>query len=326
MTSPTPPETAAAIPGLPDDLTPSAVAPALMDAMHAHLAACGLESFDDADGPARFYGWIRELLGPDRCAFLEELRQKRGPESLSRYPDDVAYYEVYGDPQTARALQSMRTGYFRETGPRVLAHLPDSGTLVDAGCCTGILTSWYAAQRPNLNVLGIDRVPATLKTARKLALELGISNVRYDTADVLRLIPARELDAVVSTTAFWRTIRLEPQHQAQFKALETTADRARFLQGSQAMRFNATVIYTIRQALRDGGRLVIMERMFDEVNAEALRILHALAGFTEVAFDTVAANDEGRRQVFGLLVLEKGELPQRPAIPDETAESTESAE
>ncbi|MCG3151877.1 MAG: Trans-aconitate 2-methyltransferase [bacterium] len=306
-----PPPAPESFDGLPPELVPTPLTPEQDAAITAHLAAHGVLPFDDAEGPQRFYGWVRELLGPERCAKVEELRQRRGREGAARYTDDVAFYETFSDANTARALLSTRYDYLRQTGPRVVEHLPPEGTIVDIGCCTGMLTNFYAQQRPDLQFLGLDRVPATLKTARRDAQALGLKNVRFDTADVLRLIPVRNAAGAVSTTAFWRIIAMTNEMRVQYNALEAQVDRARFLQRSHAMRYNAAVLYTLMQSIRPGGTLILMERLPDQVNAEALRILQALAGFKELAFVPVVARDEGVRQVYGMLVLERGEPPRR---------------
>lgn len=308
--------------GIPEELLPKPVTPEEDLAITAYLAQAGIMPFDDVDGATRFYAWVREFLGAERCAQVEELRQRRGREGLSRYTDDVAFYEAFSDSATARALQSTRYDYFRNVAPRVLRHLPASGTILDLGCCTGTLTNYYAQQRPDLQFFGLDRVPAPLKTARRDAAALGLKNVRYDAADVLRLIPVRNADGAVVTTAFWRIITMNPQQQAQYNALGTQVERARFLQGSHAMRYNASVLYTLMQSVKPGGIVILMERLPDNTNAEALRILQALAGFRELDFEPVVARDEGLRQVFGMLVLERGNPPvkEEEVLSEMTAE------
>jgi len=187
----------------------------------------------------------------------------------------------------------------------VMRYLPDNGRYVDLGCNTGVLTTFYAAQRPAAQFLGVDRVPAPLKVARKDASALGLQNVKFDVADALRVIPGRNLDGVISTTAFWRKVEFAPRDLQRYEAADTPGKVA-LLQASPAMRFNATVVQQIQKALRPGGQLIIMERLADKLNAEALRYLQRAAGFEERGFESVIVRDEGKEIAHGLLVLERG--------------------
>ncbi|HYE80270.1 MAG TPA: methyltransferase domain-containing protein, partial [bacterium] len=237
---------------IPEDLVPTPLTDAEKAAIEDHLAKLGIQSFDFPGGPAKFLAYVQETLGDARCAQVDRLRTQRGNESAARYADDIAFYELFSDPDTARALQSTRYDYFRQTGPRVMRYLPDNGRYVDLGCNTGVLTTFYAAQRPAAQFLGVDRVPAPLKVARKDASALGLQNVKFDVADALRVIPGRNLDGVISTTAFWRKVEFAPRDLQRYEAADTPGKVA-LLQASPAMRFNATVVQQIQKALRPGG-------------------------------------------------------------------------
>ncbi|MEO7993215.1 MAG: class I SAM-dependent methyltransferase [bacterium] len=315
MTDPTPLPVPGATPlptdadNLPEGLRPNDLDPAVESAMAAYLASLGLRPFDGPGAPEQFYAYVQESLGTPRCNVIENARQKRGIEGTARLADDIVFYELFGDEPTARALHSTRYDYFLQTGPRVAALLPQTGRVVDLGCNTGVLTNYYAQERPELEILGLDRVPQPLKIARREAQQRSLKNVKYDTADALRLIPSRNADMIISTTTFWRQVVLPPQGLRVYAAQTTSINRARILQQLPFFRYNASVLATILKSLKLGGTLILMERLPDNLNAEALRLLLRLAGFKDLAFETVIARDEGKRQAFGLLTLEKQEPP-----------------
>ncbi len=73
-------------------------------------------------------------------------------------------------------LRTYRTALLLDL-PEILKHLPDSGSLLDVGCGTGLVSYEIARLRPALNVTGIDIDEKSIERARSYSK---LPNVRYE--------------------------------------------------------------------------------------------------------------------------------------------------
>ena len=56
-----------------------------------------------------------------------------------------------------------------------------------AGCGTGLFTVQFARQTPSSRILAIDLSVASLRYAKRMAEKLGLTNVEFGQADILKL-------------------------------------------------------------------------------------------------------------------------------------------
>ena len=95
----------------------------------------------------------------------------------------------------ARALMGDRTA--ERQAVFFAPHLRSGMRLLDCGCGPGSITLGLAAIVAPAEAVGIDIGEGPLRMARELASELGITNVRFQTANVSELLfPDRSFDAV----------------------------------------------------------------------------------------------------------------------------------
>ena len=166
-----------------------------LHALETHLAWWGLKRFtSDAD----YFAWQRKHLSPaDLTQLHTQVERKRGGER----GDEVAFYDLTAQPQILPVLYSQRYEYYCEIGLRVAAYLRDPDRVLDFGCGVGILTTFYAAQSPERQFVGIDRSPASIAVAREKARALGLSNLRFDCVDVELENFEGSYDLIVATHA-----------------------------------------------------------------------------------------------------------------------------
>jgi 2-polyprenyl-3-methyl-5-hydroxy-6-metoxy-1,4-benzoquinol methylase len=62
-------------------------------------------------------------------------------------------------------------------------YLPRSGQVLDIGCGFGLFSLYFAAQRPELRIRGIDLSPRRIALAQQAAARLGLGNVQYEVGD-----------------------------------------------------------------------------------------------------------------------------------------------
>ena len=93
----------------------------------------------------------------------------------------------------------MKANAIEESGKEVNEKIHDLKEILDIGCCSGYLTSWYALADSKRNVVGVDRCARSIRTAKKYAERMNIKNVRFECMDVLQGLPDGPYDAVVET-------------------------------------------------------------------------------------------------------------------------------
>ncbi len=151
-------------------------------ALIAHLQRWGLREFDSDDA---YFAWQREHFSPADVAALHRLvANKQAPEA--GVLEETAFYDATAQPHIVPALYSQRYRYYLAIGPRVVARIPQAGSVLDFGCGIGILTTFYAQIFPCVSFLGLDRSPASIEYARRRAKDLNLTNIKFDCIDLDR--------------------------------------------------------------------------------------------------------------------------------------------
>lgn len=165
----------------------------LLQSLRSHLAWWGLQRFtSDAD----YFAWQRKHLSPaDLNQLHTQVERKRGGER----GDEVAFYDLTAQLQILPVLYSQRYEYYIEIGSRVAARLRDADRILDFGCGVGILATFYAAQSPEKQFVGIDRSPASIAVAWEKSKGLGLDNLRFECVDVESQAIAGPHDLIIAT-------------------------------------------------------------------------------------------------------------------------------
>jgi SAM-dependent methyltransferase len=199
----------------------------LRQSLHLHMAWWGLKRFtSDAD----YFAWQRiELSSTDLIQLRKVVEQKHEGGHL----DEVAFYDRSAQPQILPVLYSQRYEYYIEVGSRVAACLGDAAHILDFGCGVGILTTFYAAQYPEKQFLGVDRSPASIAVARERAQGLGLGNLRFECVDVELHTIARPHDLIVATHSLVQAEQdpgIPSQHWQTFERRHDSKQQALFEQ------------------------------------------------------------------------------------------------
>ncbi len=152
----------------------------LRTALHEHLAWWGLKRFtSDRD----YFAWQRRQLS---SADLNHLNRQVELKRSGNCRDEVAFYDLTAQPTILSVIHSQRYDYYEAVGLPVASRLGDARRVLDFGCGTGILTTFYARRFPDKEFIAVDRSPASIAIARQKSKELGLANVRFDCLDVER--------------------------------------------------------------------------------------------------------------------------------------------
>jgi SAM-dependent methyltransferase len=169
--------------------------PSIDDALKSHLAWWGLKRFtSDAD----YFAWQRQQLS---SAALYQLNAQVERKREGDRRDEIAFYDLTAQPQILPVLYSQRYEYYESIGSRVAARLGDATSILDFGCGVGILTTFYARQFPEKQIIGIDRSSASVAVARQKAEALGLANVRFACLDVETDPLVGSYDLIIATHA-----------------------------------------------------------------------------------------------------------------------------
>ena len=164
-------------------------------AFHEHLARWGLKRFmSDRD----YFAWQRRQLS---SADLNHLNRQVELKRSGDYRDEIAFYDLTSRPTIRSVIHSQRYDYYEAVGLSVASRLGDARRVLDFGCGTGILTTFYARRFPDKEFIAIDRSPASIAAARQQSKEMGQTNVRFDCLDVERESLRGSFDLILATQA-----------------------------------------------------------------------------------------------------------------------------
>lgn len=174
--------------------------------------------------------------------------------------DEIAFYDLTAQPTILSVIHSQRYDYYEAVGLSVASRLGDAQRVLDFGCGTGILTTFYASRFPDKEFIAIDRSPASIAAARQQSKELGQTNVRFDCLDVERESLRGSFDLILATHALMQAEQdpgLPSESWRTFKRAHHAERQTDFEQrtgiGVRLDRLGA--------ALDSGGRMVVCEKV-----------------------------------------------------------------
>ena len=102
-------------------------------------------------------------------------------------------------PPLVPVVHSVKCGAIRASGMAVQKLIEGRKRVLDLGCNTGYLTTWYASLDDQRQLLGIDFSQACIEAAKAKAKKLKIRNARFQVADIDVFKSDTPFDAVVDT-------------------------------------------------------------------------------------------------------------------------------
>ncbi|KAF7190781.1 putative methyltransferase C1B3.06c [Pseudocercospora fuligena] len=111
-------------------------------------------------------------------------------------------YAVAFNKQNSPAQKNMNIVFslrnVQENASHTLPYLKPDSKILDIGCGIGTISQDFAQRCPQGSILGIDHNTESLDIAKEAASTLKLSNLKYETGDVMNLsgIPDNEFDIV----------------------------------------------------------------------------------------------------------------------------------
>lgn len=220
-----------------------------------HLARWGLRRFES---DAAYDQWQRATLKPDELATLLRLsEQRRGPGAGAA--DETAFYDYAAAARILPVLYSQRHDYYLAIGSAVAERIGTARTALDAGCGTGILTTFYARLFPDCIVTGVDRSPASIAAAKARADAMKLPNIRFECLDLDHADPAGPFDLIVATQALLQTERDPGLPSRSWRTFERASDKAVQADFERRTGLGAR-LDRLCGALAADGRLIVCEK------------------------------------------------------------------
>lgn len=223
-------------------------------AIHEHLAFWGLRRYESDD---EYFRRQRETIPAADLAELNRLIEARRSDPAA----DRAFYDTSSQPALLPILHSQRYEYYERVGTLVAQRLADlpSGLVLDFGCGPGILASFYARCCPHLRLVGVDRSPVSVETARARAAELKSANLRFEVGDCPDALPAGPFDVILSTHALVQAEQEPGLPSRDWRTFERDRDAA--AQAAFERRIGlAGRLDALCRLLAPGGRLILFEK------------------------------------------------------------------
>src|SRR6185295_9104756 len=86
-------------------------------------------------------------------------------------------------------------------GTQVAERIGSARSVLDFGCGSGLLTTYYARQFQDTEFVGVDRSTASIRIAREYGQRHNLPNVRFEAADIQGQPLSGSYDLIIATHA-----------------------------------------------------------------------------------------------------------------------------
>ena len=225
----------------------------LQQSLKNHLDQWGLRRFTSDKA---YFDWQQEMLSPQELTSLHDHVEQKRKGSPS---DEIAFYDLTAHPHILPVLYSQRYDYYLAIGPLVVARIGDARTMLDFGCGTGILTTFYARQFPRARVVGLDRSAGSIAEAQNKAKELDLQNVHFECLDVETTSSVGTYDCIVATHALVQSEQDQGLPSQGWQTFERACDPLRQAEFERRTRTGAR-LDRLMAAMPQSGRLIVFEK------------------------------------------------------------------
>jgi 2-polyprenyl-3-methyl-5-hydroxy-6-metoxy-1,4-benzoquinol methylase len=235
-----------------------------------HLETFGIKHFDDES----YWDWggqkLSAALSEKEFKHFEKLRKpmQGNPKSADR----LAFYDFIAKRDVAAVVHSTKADAICKSGEAINRKIGESKKILDIGCNSGYLTSWYAAQHPTSSVLGVDISFESVNTANRFFIDLNLGNVnaKHGTPEVV--CSRQKFDCIVDSQSVYES-------------------------------FNRTkILKWIVQSLEDDGMFITVPQTVNHKVFEQYVKELEFCNLEVVDFESVLFNDLGTIAAYPLLV------------------------
>lgn len=151
---------------------------------------------------SHFYAWPKQVLTATELSQYDALLNRRLQGEPIAYL--LGYREFWSLPLAVSPATLIPRPETELLVSEVLARLPKDEplTVADLGTGSGAIALAIASERPNWQIIAIDRSPEALAIADKNAHDLRLTNVSFQLGNWLTARPSFKFDAIVSNPPY----------------------------------------------------------------------------------------------------------------------------
>ena len=157
------------------------------------------KSFDEIENFA-YTNWPKPTK--KEIKFLNQ-RQKADPSS--GFKDNLKFYSAVGKSEILQSLiLSERYGSYESSSNFIVKNLRGLKKILDIGCSTGYLTTYYALKFPESSFIGIDFSLESVKKANNMKKKLNLNNIDFMVRHMNKInYPNKYFDCIVDTQSIY---------------------------------------------------------------------------------------------------------------------------
>jgi len=242
--------------------------------LRQHLEKFGIKHFDDAT----YWDWggkiLSEVLSEKEFNHFEKLR-KPLLKANSTPAQRLAFYEFIAKRSVAAVVHSTKADAICQSGEAIARKISSKKRILDIGCNSGYLTSWYATQHAESSVVGVDISYESVSTANQFFKELSLTNVKAIHGSPEVALKNEKFDCIIDSQSVFES----------FNRLK--------------------LLNWIEQSLEEDGLYVTVPQTANESEFEKYTREIESCNLEIVEFETVIFGDLGATNAYPLLVTKK---------------------
>ena len=222
--------------------------------LDTHLKSWGLRQFREESA---YYQWQQESLSQEELTELNRLAHAK--QHSSDPVPDIQFYDFVAQPRVLSVLYSQRYDYYLSVGPVVATRILQAQRVLDFGCGVGILTTYYAMLFPDIEFIGVDRSPDSIRIASEQAMERNLKNVHFIHLEFSNDLAVETFDLVISTHALFQAEH-DPGLPSQCWDTFSRAPDAEVQHAAELRTGLQERLGLLCQALTQTGRMLLVEK------------------------------------------------------------------
>lgn len=171
--------------------------------LRKHLEECGLRCLTYDEQMA----WGNEILNKrfnKKNWEKFELLASKVLNSTKKSDERLAFYDLIAEKNVEYVLHSQKFNAILKSGLKVSQLIDELKpiSILDFGCNTGHLTSWYARSHQKLSITGVDISYHSIQVAKNLSNKFGLKNCNFLEGNYQKKID-KKFDIVVDTQSIF---------------------------------------------------------------------------------------------------------------------------
>ncbi len=136
---------------------------------------------------------------------IKFLNQREKADPSSDFKDNLKFYSAIGKSEILQSLiLSERYGSYESSSNFILKNLSGLKKILDIGCSTGYLTTYYALKFPESSFIGIDFSLESVNKANTMKEKLNLNNVDFIIEDMNSInYPEKYFDCILDTQSIY---------------------------------------------------------------------------------------------------------------------------